>query len=186
MLRILIEGSLRKRGPLSRQHGGFAGFEFRCRRSILARSSTDFVAGAAFSCFWHGRIANPIGTDAQGGARRFRGRGSIFARSGTHFVAGAAFSQRSSTDFVAGAAFSQGQVCISWQGAAFSQGQVQISWQAQQFRKVRYRFRGRRNTFVIEGTITFFQLLAKVKYKSSIRSTLLQLQLENGRSQVQK
>ena len=32
-------------------------------------------------------------------------------------------------------------------GAALSQGQVQISWQAQHFRKVKYRFRGRRSTF---------------------------------------
>ena len=73
----------------------------------------------------------------------------------------------------------QGLNCVA--GAAFWQGRVQISWQAQHFRKVkrgtdaqggacrfrgrgsrfckvRYRFRGRRNTFVIEGTITFFQL----------------------------
>ena len=32
-------------------------------------------------------------------------------------------------------------------GAALSQGQVSISWQAQHFRKVKYRFRGRRSTF---------------------------------------
>ena len=32
-------------------------------------------------------------------------------------------------------------------GAALSQGQVQISWQAQHFRKVKYRFRGRRSAF---------------------------------------
>ena len=38
-------------------------------------------------------------------------------------------------------------------------GQVQISWQAQRFRKVRYRFRGRRSTFArcgpdfVAGTI---------------------------------
>ena len=92
----------------------------------------------------HGRIANPIGTDAQGGACRFRGRGSIFARSGT--------------DFVAGASLSQGQVHNSWQvqyrssakfvaNASLSQGQVQISWQAQHFREVKHRFRGRRSTF---------------------------------------
>ena len=82
---------------------------------------------------------------------------------------------RSGTDFVA--------------GAACSQGQVQISWQTQQFRKVRYRFRGRRNTFASKGAITFSSCsskIAKVKYKSSIRSTLLQLQLENGKSRVQK
>ena len=32
-------------------------------------------------------------------------------------------------------------------GAALAQGQVHISWQAQHFRKVKYRFRGRRSTF---------------------------------------
>ena len=37
-------------------------------------------------------------------------------------------------------------------GAALSQGAVKISRQAQHFRKVRYRFRGRRNTFGRSGT----------------------------------
>ena len=40
---------------------------------------------------------------------------------------------------------SQGLNCVA--GAALSQGQVWISWQAQHFRKVKYRFRGRRSTF---------------------------------------
>ena len=40
---------------------------------------------------------------------------------------------------------SQGLNCVA--GAALSQGQVSISWQAQHFRKVKYRFRGRRSTF---------------------------------------
>ena len=78
-----------------------------------------FRDSAAFSYFWHGRIADPIGTDAQGGACRFCGRGSIFARSGTHFVA----------------------------GVSLSQGQVHISWQVQHFRKVTRIFRGRHSTF---------------------------------------
>ena len=131
------------------------------------------MTGAAFSYFWHGRIANPIGTDAQGGACRFRGRGSIFARSGT--------------DFVAGASLSQGQVHISWQGrqfrrvtrifrgrrstftrscthfvagAALSQGQVQNSWQAQHFCKVNFRSRGSE--------------IATFKCESSARSPLSQ------------
>ena len=133
--------------------------------------------------------ATPVatGTFSQG-KHRFRGRGSIFAGSSTYFVAGAALLQ--------------GQVQISWQAQHFRkvryrfrgrgsilQGQVQISWQAQQFRKVRYRFRGRRNTFVIEGTSIISSCsskIAKVKYKSCIRSRLLQLQLENRKSQVQK
>ena len=136
------------------QHFGKVGHRFH-GRCTFARSSADFVTGTAFSYFWHGRIANPIGTDAQGGACRFRGRGSIFARSGT--------------DFVAGAELSQGQVHNSWQvqhfrkvkckirgrritfarsstgfvaGAALSRGQVQISWQAQHFCKVNFRSRG--------------------------------------------
>ena len=59
---------------------------------------------------------------------------------------------RSGTDFVAGAALSKGR------RNAFA-GQVQISRQAQRFRKVRYRFRGRRSTFArcgpdfVAGTI---------------------------------
>ena len=84
----------------------------------------------------------------------WRGRRSTFERSGADFVAGAALSQgqvfarielrsrrstfeRSGTDFVS--------------GAALSQGQVQISAQAQHFRKVEYRFRGRRGTFASLG-----------------------------------
>ena len=46
---------------------------------------------------------------------------------------------------MAGAALSQGR------HNAFA-GQVQISQQAQHFRKVRYRFRGRRSTFARSGT----------------------------------
>ena len=74
------------------QHFGKVGCRFRDRCITFARSSADFLTGAAFSYFWHGRIANPIGTDAQGGACRFRGRGSIL-RSGTDFVEGASLSQ---------------------------------------------------------------------------------------------
>ena len=74
--------------------------------------------------------------------------------------------------FVAGEALSQGQVQISWQaqhfrkvGAMLSQVRyrfrgrrsifaraVQISRQAPHFRKVRYRFRGGRNTVGRSGT----------------------------------
>ena len=70
---------------------------------------------------------------------------------------------------MAGAALSQGQVFprFEWRGrrstversgadfmagAALSHGQVQISWQAHHFRKVEYRFRGRRGTFASLGT----------------------------------
>ena len=42
-------------------------------------------------------------------------------------------------------------------GAAFWQGRVQVSWQAQRFRKVKYRFRGRRGIFL---------LLARTRRKS--------------------
>ena len=115
-------------GPLARTRAlspgsnfvfGKVGYRFRGRCITFARSSADLVTGAAFSYFWHGRIANPIGTDAQGGACRFRGRGSIFARSGPDFVA----------------------------GASLSQGQVHTSWQGQHFRRVTRIFHGRRSTF---------------------------------------
>ena len=79
------------------QHFGKVGYRFRGRCISFARSSADFVTGAAFSYFWHGHVANPIGTDAQGGACRFRGRGSVSARSGIDFVAGASLFARSST-----------------------------------------------------------------------------------------
>ena len=109
-------------GPLARQRRGFAGFELRDRRSILARSGADLVAGAALS---QGQLFPRIES---------HGRRSTFDRSGTDFVAGAALSQgqvqnswqvqhfhkvkciirgrrstfaRSSTEFVAGAALSQ-------------------------------------------------------------------------------
>ena len=62
--------------------GGRAAF---WRQAQHFRKVYRFRAGAAFSYFWHGRIANLIGTDAQGGACRFRGRGSIFARSNHRF-----------------------------------------------------------------------------------------------------
>ena len=129
-----------------RQHFGKVGYRFRGRCITFARSSADFLTGAAFSYFWHGRIANPIGTDAQGGACRFRGRGSIFARSGTDFVA----------------------------GASLSQGQVQNSWQAQHFREVKYRFRGRRSTFArstfAAGARKSQLLIAKVVCEVNFRS----------------
>ena len=43
---------------------------------------------------------------------------------------------------------------ISWQAQHFVPvpGQVQISWQAQHFRKVKHRFRARRNTFARSST----------------------------------
>ena len=130
------------------QHFGKVGYRFRGRCITFARSSADLVTGAAFSYFWHGRIANPIGTDAQGGACRFRGRGSIFARSGTDFVA----------------------------GASLSQGQVHISWQGQPFRRVTRIFRGRRSTLV--NFRSRGSEIATFKCESSKRSQLSQLGLE--------
>ena len=143
----------------------FARFKFRGRRRILARSGTDFVAGASLSqgqvqISWQARHFLTSGTDA-----------SQIPLARTRKAAHA--------DFVAGAAFSRGQVQITCQGrhvrrvkyifrgrgsifagsstyfvagAAFSQGQVQISWQAQHFRKVRYRFRGRHSIFARSST----------------------------------
>ena len=81
--------------------------DFVAGAALFARSSTDFVAGAAFSLAqaqisWQAQHFRQV-------KYRFRGRGCFSARSSTDFVAGAAFFARSSTDFVAGAAFSQGQ-----------------------------------------------------------------------------
>ena len=131
----------------------FPRFELCGRRSTFARSSTDFVAGAALS---QGQAK--ISWQAQHfrkAKHRFRGRRSTLTRS--------------STEFVAGAALSQGQVQHSWQahhfrkvvaGAALPEGQVQISWQAQHFCS-----RGLK--------------IATFKYESSTRSQLSQLGLEN-------
>ena len=84
---------------------------------IFARSSIDFVAGAAFS---QGQV--PISWQAQHFRKvkcKIRGRRITFARSSTEFVA----------------------------GAALSQGQVQILWQAQHVSKVKHTFGGRRSIF---------------------------------------
>ena len=101
----------------------------RGRHSTFARSSADFVAGAALSqsqvqISWQGQHFRKV---------RSRSRRSTFARSGTDFVSGAARLQgrrstftRSNTQFVA--------------GAELSHGRAQSSWQAQHFRKVRGRY----------------------------------------------
>ena len=106
-------------GPGS-QHRGFARLEVRGRRSIVARSSADFVAGAqhfrkvklsqglncvAGAAFSQGEVL--ILWQVQHFCKvryRFCGRCSIFAMPSTDFVAG--------VDFVAGAALSQGQAQI--------------------------------------------------------------------------
>ena len=140
------------------------------RRSTLARSGADFVAGAALSQF---QVFPRLET---------HGRRINFARSSAEFVAGAA----SSAEFVAGAALSQGQIqhfrkvkCrirgrrITFArssaefvaGAALSHGQVKISWHAQHFRQVNFCSRGSK-------IVTF-------KYGSSTRSQLSQLGLQN-------
>ena len=112
------------------------------RRSTFARSSTDCVAGAALS-----QSQVYISRQAQHFCKvkhRCRGTRSTFARPSTDFVA-------AGKDFVAGtSAFAKsGAVFVT--GAALSQGQVQISWQAQHFRKVKYRYRGRRCSFASLG-----------------------------------
>ena len=82
----------------------------------FARSSIDFVAGAALS---QGQVPNSWQAQHFRKVKyKIRGRRITFARSSTEFVA----------------------------GAALSQGQVQNSWHAQHFRKVKYRFCGRRST----------------------------------------
>ena len=73
-------GTVSETGPLARPREGFARFELRGRCSTFARSSIDFVAGAALS------------------RHTFGGRRSIFARS--TFAAGARKSQLLSTKVV--------------------------------------------------------------------------------------
>ena len=84
-------GTVSETGPLARPREGFARFELRGRRSTFARSSIDFVAGAALS---QGQVQNSWQ------AHHFRkvkyricGRCSTFARSSAKFVARAALSQ---------------------------------------------------------------------------------------------
>ena len=97
-------------------------YRFRGRRSTFARSSIDFVAGAALS---QGQVPNSWQAQHFRKVKyKIRGRRITFARSSTEFVA----------------------------GAALSQGQVQNSWHAQHFRKVKYRFCGRRSTLARSST----------------------------------
>ena len=73
------------------QHFRKVKYRFRGRRSTFARSSKDFVAGAAL---WQGQVQ--ISWQAQHFRKvkyRFCGRRSTFARSSRDFVAGAALSQ---------------------------------------------------------------------------------------------
>ena len=78
---------VRSAGPLARQREGFARFELRGRRSILARS------GAIFP----GRRSKVRAALSQGQVQiswqgqHFRGRRSTFARSSTDLVAGQHF-----------------------------------------------------------------------------------------------
>ena len=149
-------------GPLARPREGFARIELRGRRSTFARSSIDFVAGAALS---QGQVPNSWQAQHFRKVKyKIRGRRITFARSSTECVA----------------------------GAALSQGQVQNSWHAQHFRKVKYRFCGRRSTLArsstdlvagaafLKGQISQRGLkIATFKYESSTRSQLSQLGLEN-------
>ena len=115
-------GTVSETGPLARPREGFARFELRGRCSTFARSSIDFVAGAALS---QGQVPNSWQAQHFRKVKyKIRGRRSTFARSSTEFVA----------------------------GAALSQGQVQNSWHAQHFRKVKYRFCGRRSTLARSST----------------------------------
>ena len=75
-------GTVSETGPLARPREGFARFELRGRRSTFARSSIDFVAGAALS---QGQVS--ISWQAQHFRKvkyRFRGRRSTFARCCVH------------------------------------------------------------------------------------------------------
>ena len=189
-------GTVSETGPLARPREGFARFELRGRRSTFARSSIDFVAGAALS---QGQVS--ISWQAQHFRKvkcQIRGRRSTFARSSKnswqahHFrkvkyrICGRCSTfARSSAKFVA--------------RAALSQGQVQIWWQAQHFSKVKHTFGGRRSIFarstfaagarksqllstkvVREVNFRSWGLkIATFKYESSAQSPLSQPGLEN-------
>ena len=76
---------------MARPRAGFTRIELRGRRSTLARSSIDFVAGAALSqgqvqVLWQAQHFRKV-------KYRFRGRRSTFAMSSIDFVANAALSQ---------------------------------------------------------------------------------------------
>ena len=192
------QGRARRRMQISWQGPHFREVRniFRGRRSTFARSSTDFMAGAALSqgqaqISWKAQHFHKVmyiflagAALSQGQAKiswhvqhfrkvkhRFRGRHSTFTRSCTYFVA----------------------------GAALSQGRVQNSWQAENFRNVKQRFRGTRSTFArstfaagarksqllstkVVREVNFRSWGSKIatfKYESSTRSALSQLGLEN-------
>ena len=126
-------------GLLARQHRGFARFELRGRRSILARSGADFVAGAALS---QGRVQ--ISWQAQ----HFRK---------VNFSLG--------LTCVAGATLSKGQAQISWQVQHLRKVRYRFRGRhstfarsskdfvaVQHFRKVMCIIRGRHSTFASLGT----------------------------------
>ena len=88
-----------------------------CRhRSTFARSSADFVAGAALSQCWNALFANANGMDTQSADI---GAGEHFRKVKCRFCDRRSTFARSSTDFVAGAALSKGQVRTSWQAQRF-------------------------------------------------------------------
>ena len=91
-------GTCSERGPIGTATRRLckARCRFRGRRCNFARSSTDFVAGAALS---QGQVFLRL---------ELRGRRCTFARRGANFVAGATLSQ--------------GQVQISWQAQHFRSG----------------------------------------------------------------
>ena len=75
-------GTVSETGPLARPREGFARFELRGRRRTFARSSIDFVAGAALS---QGQVS--ISWQAQHFRKvkyKIRGRRSTFARCCVH------------------------------------------------------------------------------------------------------
>ena len=160
-------------GPLARPREGLARIELRGRRSTFARSSIDFVAGAALSqgqvsISWQAQHfrkhslraggwqdAENVGAVRELGFRTVRkpprlrrlyggGLGTVSERSRNGFGTGSERVRRRA-HWHGRAKVSQGLNCVA--GAALSQGQVKISWQAQHFRKVKYTFRGRRSTF---------------------------------------
>ena len=109
---------------------GFARFELCGRRSTFARSSIDFVAGAAFRGFR--KMLRPLSA-SWGSAVRELGFRTVRKPPRLRRLCGGR------AHWHGRAKVSQGLNCVA--GAALSQGQVQILWQAQ------HRFGGRRSIF---------------------------------------
>ena len=148
-------GTVSETGPLARPREGFARFELRGRRSTFARSSIDFVAGAALSqgqvsISWQAqhfrKVLRPL--SASWGMARCRKRWRcawIGLPDCAQTTSAATPVRRRSRAVSERSRNGLGDGPIGTAARRFRK--VWIAWQAQHFRKVKYRFRGRRSTF---------------------------------------